>query len=149
MNSVSQTPTSGSKSVLVPVDFSKASREAFRQARALTSDASRITLLHVVTKTDGKSPVFGSAFERDILKSCEADAADGQAPEVLIRAGTPFQEILAVAQEKAVEMIVMAVHETPSLAGLGLGHTVERVSRYAKCPVLLVRESGELATRGG
>ena len=58
-----------------------------------------------------------------------------------MRTGAPFQEILAAAEENNIEMIVLGVNESGPLAGIELGHTIDRVLRYARCPVLLVRQS--------
>jgi hypothetical protein len=38
-------------------------------------------------------------------------------------------------------MIIVGADRTSALDGTALGHTADRVSRYAHCPVLLVRET--------
>jgi nucleotide-binding universal stress UspA family protein len=54
----------------------------------------------------------------------------------LVRTGTPFQEILAATKQLRADMIILAVSESGPIS---IGHTAERVLRYASCPVLLVR----------
>jgi len=59
--------------------------------------------------------------------------------ETIIRAGSPFAEILKVAEEKNVSMIIMG-HKGHSLAGeLLLGSTAEKVARKSKVSVMLVK----------
>ena len=55
------------------------------------------------------------------------------------RLGTPFEEIVKVAKEREVDLIVMATHGYTDLKHFFLGSTAERVVRLAPCPVLVVR----------
>jgi universal stress protein A len=48
--------------------------------------------------------------------------------------------IVETAQDQAMELIIIATHGHSSLAHVLLGSTVERVVRYAPCPVLVVRQ---------
>ena len=83
-----------------------------------------------------------AAAEASLTSFSKSDGLDhDHAVQPLVRIGTPFSEILAAAAENDVELIVLGVHDAAPLRGLALGHTAERVSRYAPCPVLLVRES--------
>jgi nucleotide-binding universal stress UspA family protein len=59
--------------------------------------------------------------------------------ESLVRTGRPYQEILEVAAQSNIDLIIIASHGHTSLAHIVLGSTVERVVRYAPCPVLVVR----------
>lgn len=132
------------KTILVPIDFSAASTKALSQAEALAGDSSRIILLHVVTPTAQNNAELAALIETAKRKlSAFANGNSTLAPESIrsqARSGTPFREILQCAKEKNAEMIVLAVDGSDSLGGIALGHTVDRVSRYAPCPVLLVRE---------
>ena len=59
--------------------------------------------------------------------------------ETLLRVGTPWREILRVADEVGATLIVMGSHGKRTLEELLLGSTVEHVTRHANCPVLVVR----------
>jgi nucleotide-binding universal stress UspA family protein len=139
------------KNILIPIDFSVASKNALRHALGLASAAARIILLHVIApsaenRSDAAS--LTDAAKRN-LQSFVRKAARGcdRSIRSLVRTGTPFQEILATAKENRVGLIVLAVDDSAPFGGLALGHTVERVSRYAPCPILLVRqEEGDQAS---
>ena len=60
--------------------------------------------------------------------------------ETLQRLGVPYEEIVDVATELAVDLIVIATHGYTTLKHFLLGSTTERVVRLAPCPVLVVRE---------
>ena len=60
--------------------------------------------------------------------------------ETLQRLGVPYEEIVDVAKELAVDLIVIATHGYTALKHFLLGSTTERVVRLAPCPVLVVRE---------
>ena len=54
--------------------------------------------------------------------------------------GSPVTEILAVAEDKKVDLIVMASHGRTGLSRLLMGSVAEGVMREAPCPVLVVRQ---------
>jgi nucleotide-binding universal stress UspA family protein len=128
--------------ILVPVDFSPVSRFALIHAASVVNKSSRIILLHVIGPADESNPGISITQARERLSEfCKNDGVI--APELIafdVRNGTPFREILQYVEENDVAMIVLGVHASPFLDGIALGHTVDRVSRYAPCPVLLVRE---------
>ncbi len=136
----------------MPIDFTAAANDAVRHAVELNGDATGVILLHVLTpsaqKESDRPSAVDAATEKLAAFRTSCGGAGMQAAQLLVRTGTPFYEILKVAKEEQVDLIVLAVHDSAALAGLGLGHTVERVSRYAPCPVLLVREGvGDQAPR--
>ena len=53
--------------------------------------------------------------------------------------GLPFTEILRVAREKDIDLIVMGTHGHTGLAHVFLGSVADKVVRRAPCPVLTVR----------
>jgi nucleotide-binding universal stress UspA family protein len=57
--------------------------------------------------------------------------------------GTPFLEILRMAKEKNVELIVVGTHGRTGLDHVLFGSTAEKVVRRAPCPVLSVRLPGK------
>jgi nucleotide-binding universal stress UspA family protein len=136
----------------VAIDFSPESRQALRQAFALAGDSSRIILLHVVAPTASDNTAEAARIlenAREKLKEFCGKANGVSAPkstQLEVRRGTPFREILECAKERAVEMIVLGVDGSFPLGGVALGHTADRVSRYASCPVLLVRQTNTSVT---
>jgi nucleotide-binding universal stress UspA family protein len=64
-------------------------------------------------------------------------------PELVIGVGTPHVEIVRLAEEKEVDLIVMATHGRGFISHAILGSTAERVLRRAPCPVLVSRDASE------
>jgi nucleotide-binding universal stress UspA family protein len=59
--------------------------------------------------------------------------------EVKVGVGKPAEEILRVAREEEVDLIVMGTHGRTGLHHLLLGSVAEEVTRHAPCPVFTVR----------
>jgi len=62
-----------------------------------------------------------------------------------VATGDPADAIVQVAQELAVDLIVMATHGRTGLQHVFLGSVAEKVVRHAPCPVLTVRYRKETA----
>ena len=142
----------GKRNILVPIDFTAASRNAFREALRLGGDQSRFILLHVIPPTTEKGRKRQTVIAA-ARRSLASFARNGHARHVRslryeVRNGTPFQEILAAADDKNVELIVVGVDSSGPFRGLALGHTADRISRYARCPVLLVRDGSTSGADG-
>ena len=141
------------KRVLVPVDFSEPSRKALDYALSLARpfDA-EVRLLHVVEALVLPPDVEVldlEAFARTLndeaakcLSKWRKEAASGSPVEEELRAGTPYREIVAAADERNMDLIIMGTHGRTGLAGVLMGSTAERVMHHAPCPVLVVRERG-------
>jgi universal stress protein A len=137
------------KRLLVPVDFSPASRQALRYAQAFAqlSDA-ELVLLHVVgpAYTNPDFPAAPLAMpEIDEAAHHELEAMAAALPAFLkrraeIREGNAPDQICAFAQSDGTDLIIVATHGRRGLGHLLLGSTAEAVVRRAPCPVLVVRE---------
>jgi nucleotide-binding universal stress UspA family protein len=151
-----ETPHRESQStVLVPIDFSSVSKTAMMQAIVIGGDNARMILLHVVPQATeailNRKQQMEAAHSR-LIEYGRAHAGDhGERFKYEIRSGSPYQEILTLAKQEDVQLIVIGVESSSSLGRVALGHTADRVSRYAHCPVLLVRESEprQLRSEGG
>ena len=136
--------------ILVPTDFSAASRKAMAYGAALARPCEgQVTLLHVIEPPP--YPEFGYAHipikeakqkkaarqVLDLLAQELADPSLGDAP--VIRTGNASHEITEQARQQTADLIVIATHGRNGLAHAVLGSTAERVVRHAPCPVLVVR----------
>jgi len=65
--------------------------------------------------------------------------------ELHIAIGAPVEEILELADDRHVEMIVMATHGRTGLPRVLFGSVAEGVLRHAPCPVVTLRMSPQLA----
>ena len=63
--------------------------------------------------------------------------------DVEIAVGRPAEAIIRLAQERDVDLIVMATHGRTGLEHMLLGSVAEKVVRLAPCPVLTVKHRGE------
>ena len=67
--------------------------------------------------------------------------ATGGTGRELLAQGRPSSEILRIAKEETVDLIVLGTHGKGVLDQALFGSTTERVVRNAPCPVLTVRPS--------
>lgn len=141
-----------SPEVLVPVDFSPCSVNALRVAIGMAAPEGDVTLLHVIDQQfidDAVAASLGTSEEiRNRLKE-QAEAGfssmleqidAGQVTiEKMIVIGLPFVEILKIARDLDLPMIIMGVRgrSTPP-EELLFGSTAERVLRGSRVPVLCV-----------
>ena len=139
--------------VLVAVDFSATARHALAWAfdYALHTDAA-IHTLHVVDRRWSPADLSAdpATVQRDVAASEAAAAAELRALTDDARArlgalhehvvvGKPADEILRLARELAVDLIVVGSHGVDPVAHLFVGSVAERVVRGATCPVTVVR----------
>lgn len=144
------------KKILVPVDFSRHSKEAVQTALDLARQYNAsVKLVHVYQPVDyglpegflSYSPVtlneLIAALEKHLeATQNEAQAMAGNVPvsSVLLH-GAISSEIVRFAKDEGYELIVMGTHGRTGLGHVMLGSVAEKVLRTAPCPVLTVRAS--------
>lgn len=79
--------------------------------------------------------------ERELPKIGECEDCTGLEIEELIVHGDASSEIVRVASERKVDLIVIASHGRTGLGRILFGSTAESVVRHAPCPVLVVKPS--------
>ena len=138
--------------ILVPVDFSPTSINAVRVALAIATPGGDLTLLHVIDRDfveDAVAAGMGASEDitakvRQQAESNFENALEGlEAGEVdierMIVVGVPFVEILKIARDLDLPMIVMGVRGRSSPPEeLLFGSTAEKVLRGTRVPVLCV-----------
>jgi universal stress protein A len=143
---------------LVPIDFSDHSKKTIQYATQLASlTGASIRLLHVFLIPDYPATFYqGLYVEHEAVKihvetakrealtqlSLVADQihANGLEAESILRVGNPYEEIVNVAKEFRIDLIVIGSHGYTGLSRLLLGSTADRVLQYAPCPVLVVKD---------
>lgn len=139
------------RTILHPTDFGAASEAAFEFACSLAREYfSEILLLHV------EEPVIMPDAEGLILPPPPPDVEAATKrlerifpldPKVKVRRlvcdGRAVDEIVGVAGEEKVDLIVMGTHGRGFLSRLLLGSVAEGVLRRVNCPVLFVKEKPE------
>jgi nucleotide-binding universal stress UspA family protein len=142
------------RKILHPTDFSPAAEAATELAidlaRRLDAD---LTLLNVYAVPVYTGPL-GDAYvvPTELVQKLSADA-EANLQEVCDRAiragvrattaaveGIPSEAIVALADSRGMDLIVMGTHGLTGFKHLLLGSVAERVLRGASCPVLTVRQ---------
>lgn len=137
---------------LVPVDFSACSLNAVRVAIGIATPDGDLTLLHVIDEqfvNDAVAAGLGTSDEitARMRERAEADFTallegleTGEVDiERMVVIGVPFVEILKIARDLDLPMIIMGMrgHSTPPEEVL-FGSTAEKVLRGSRVPVLCV-----------
>ena len=141
-----------SPEILVPMDFSPCSINALRVAVGMASPEGDLTLLHVIDEEFVNGAVeagLGTAEDvrqrlkelaetsfTNVLEGLDAGKVD---IEKMIVVGLPFVEILKIARDLDLPMIVMGVRgRSTGAEELLFGSTAEKVLRGARVPVLCI-----------
>lgn len=140
--------------VLVTTDFSDTSYRAFGLASEMAAKfGAKLILAHI--EEDRLPPLvleYTSIDLAELLKRQEERARLnlekiasklGADVQLEVTSGTPSAEIVRLAEELDIDLIVMATHGRGVISHAILGSTTERVLRHAPCPVLVVRASGQ------
>jgi aminopeptidase len=142
--------------VLVAVDYSDASVEALRVADAVARrDGASLTVCHVLPRPPMVSPLFPHYVampDTETSRAQEIEAAERlddlvrentpRAPEaytVLVPWGDASQAVVELAEQRGVDLLVVANRGAGGLARWALGSVAAHVAAHARCPVLLVR----------
>ena len=138
------------KKIIVPVDFSEASRNAYFYARGLAKDiGAKVEVIHVHTvASNEKNPDFSKKM--DLLRDRMADFVNvyprkeqGGVMTKLevthrLKIGPNVKSILLASQHPSSYMYVMGMTGSHNAIGRFLGTVSSTVAQKANCPVLLI-----------
>jgi universal stress protein A len=146
------------RNIVVPTDFSKLSKTAFEYAKDLAEMTN--ATVHIIYVMD-KNPPFlpnksSDISEETLMKELEEEAqkqlheckdnlvVDSEINVTqTLRKGVDYEEIVNFAKEMEENVIIIATHgRTGALHNL-LGSVAEKVIRYAKCPVMVIKPEEE------
>ena len=152
-------PTMQIRSILLPTDFSDCGNYALSYASSLARTfGARIVCVHVIESivptvgyTGMTEPLpiaeiseqLEDSAERELPKIAECEECAGLDVEELIVHGEAASEIVRVAKEHKVDLIVISSHGRTGLGRILFGSTAEAVVRHASCPVLVVKPPTE------
>ena len=136
------------KNIVVPIDFSDISFTAMDVAREMVDDPAHLHIVHVLPVLEPQDPgVIWNQVDNEGRSRHAADAmqkelaARGQdGTQIVIRFGDPGHEIANYAKEIGADLIVTSSHGRRGLSHLLIGSVAERVVRWAKCPVLVLKK---------
>ena len=138
------------KKVLVPVDSSEHSRNAFRAA-ATEFDSSELVVLHVLEPFDVFAVTEQAVWDEEYLEGREREAeqllaeyeslADdlGVSIETELVRGSPAREIVRSADELGADHIVIGSRGRTGIGRVLLGSVAETVAKRAPVTVTIVR----------
>lgn len=148
------------RTILVPLDGSETGERAIPWARAVAGSQAKIILLEV-------TPVATTirAFGGQVIGTAETiqegyrQMAQQQLDhatsrwftadddiDTVIASGDPGEQILAVAAEHDVDLIVMSSHGRGAIGRFVSGSVADRIVRHAPIPVMVIGPEGEIAT---
>ncbi|ARS90407.1 universal stress protein [Natrarchaeobaculum aegyptiacum] len=141
-------------SILVATDGSEAAdaavSHAISLAASLDADVTAVAVLETRTGYDNAivDPETVDEQRRERARSWLEDAEGlaseaGVALETRIMSGVPHEEILALAADRDVDVVVVGSQGRSSFKGALLGSTVDRVVRLADRPVTVVDAATE------
>ena len=144
--------------ILVPVDFSPCSEEAFRVALTLARTfQSELLLLHVIdtgalatfnrlgllavpSDAQGQKRRLRHHARLNVRRLLESEEAMGVTAKRIVVEGGPFVEIAKTARAEKVDLVVMGSYggRLGNVDKIFFGSTAEKVVRTVGCPVLTV-----------
>jgi nucleotide-binding universal stress UspA family protein len=147
------------KHIMLPVDGSEPSRKAVTECiRFAKSIGAKVTALHVVsrfhlhvqpwatpkeviTKIEKEHEEESTKVAERELAALQARAkAEGVECDTAVIVGeSPFEEIIANADERKCDLIMMASHGRRGMDAVLLGSETVKVLTHSKIPVLVVR----------
>jgi nucleotide-binding universal stress UspA family protein len=141
------------ETILFPTDFSEGSFHALPYAVDFAKHyKARLFILHVIydftRATDSHVPHISADeiykemtewAQKEIESCCIEEIRGLSNVEKLVLKGVPYEEIIAFAKEKKIDMIIMGTYGRVGLERFIFGSTAERVVRQAPCPVMTVR----------
>jgi nucleotide-binding universal stress UspA family protein len=157
------------KKILCPTDFSEPSYEALKAAGELAYEfGSELCIIHVVSPVPpmpmGAEPTALNVlmYEEELMASSKKsleevlnhlETRELKSRLIVVR-GNAADEIVRIADQENVDLIVIATRGRTGLNRLIFGSVAEKVVRLAKCPVLTVaikatsEEAEETLTKG-
>ncbi len=141
--------------VLAPTDFSDVSVATVVRAGEIAEHfGAELIVAHVIPPvptlpTDPhynfEVPAYQEALrenaERRLKETIRSHASAAVRSRSLVSHGEPAREIVRIAEEEGVDLIVIATHGLTGWQHIVFGSVAEKVVRTAGCPVLTVRES--------
>ena len=147
------------RSILLPTDFSECASYALSYATSFArASGAKLICVHVIepiVPTVGYSGLSEPLPVADISEQLE-DTATRELPKIaaheecagldveeVVAHGDAASEIVRVARERNVDLIVISSHGRTGLGRILFGSTAESVVRHAHCPVLVVKPPQE------
>ena len=136
--------------ILLATELAETSREiAFKAIKLAGQLNATLYLVHVIEIPQGTLYAASIGFTEylnpitdnaEMVLNALGDELNIPKSQQLIRVGSASHHILAVAEELAVELIIVGAHSKNGLLEL-VGSTAHNIAHHAKCDVLTIRPS--------
>ena len=140
--------------VLVPIDFSDYSKNALKYAVNFVKHFhAQLILIYVVEPviyppdfSMGQIAIPSVDLDMDkraideLNKLAELEIPADIKVKSIVKTGKPFIEIIEIAEDENIDLIIIATHGHTGMEHILFGSTAEKVVRKAPCPVLTLRE---------
>ena len=135
--------------ILFPTDFSECSKSVLPYVLSFAeAHKSHLTILNVVEFEEVQHVATGQAatesegsYLADRTEALQAMAGPRANIHIdyVVREGHPFKEILRLADESDIDIIIMATHGRTGFEHILIGSVAEKVVRHSERPVLIVK----------
>ncbi len=142
------------ESILAAVDISRVSQSSFKQALALASSMrAKLIVVGVTPKYEGNmnrlkiadaNRQLSEPFRKSLEDAASYAASLGIAVQTVHRIGEPSEEIVRVAEEEAVDLIVLGNAKRSKVEQVLLGGMRSKIIDGSPCDVMLVPEMSEI-----
>ena len=138
------------KKVLIPTDFSELSKRTVEEALPVVKKlGASVVFVHVLERLDhpdDMTALFDEGYaylmdrSRALLNDLVVKAKQaGIEASAELKNGVPHMEIVELAQQKGVDLIIMGTHGRTGFNHLMMGSQTERVLRKAVCSVMTIK----------
>ncbi|MEM8652875.1 MAG: universal stress protein [Pseudomonadota bacterium] len=132
--------------ILIPVDMTHTERapEMIEAAKKLAGEHAGFVLANIVHSVPAVAEmalpkdIFEMSYEEARKKLAIVAKDAGIEAIIEIKPGHPAADILEIAKEQNIDLIIIGSHK-PGFQDYLLGSTAARVVRHAQCPVLVMR----------
>ena len=132
--------------ILIPVDMAHPEKapDMIKAAQKLAGENTVFVLANIIHSVPA---VAEMALPQEIFDTARKNAEDALArladeaginAAVDVRMGHPANDILEIAKDRNVDLVIIGSHR-PGLQDYLIGSTAARVVRHAQCPVLIMR----------
>lgn len=131
------------KNILVPIDYSQASLNAFETAISIAAvNNAVIQILHVNDTLTAVEDSFSPGNATGIFDAMAGKIfiQHGIQTKVIFAEGIPGQTIVKTVWENKIDLVIMGTHGVSGFRDFFIGSTSYYVIKRASCPVLLIPE---------
>lgn len=154
------TVTKTIRTVLVPLDGSETGERAVPWAKAVAGSDAQIVLMEVTPVASTVRSIGGQVIgTAETIQEGYRQMAGQQLGDAVVKwfgkddkvstviaIGDPGEQILAAAEEKDADLIVMSSHGRGAIGRFVSGSVADRVVRHAPLPVMIIGPEGDIAT---